>query len=242
MAEQNSGVKALRFIHSILFIIWAVFSVFTYSIATFIFSGIYLPAARGIARAWCKHLLAFSGAKITIEGIEKLDSNKHYVFVSNHQSHLDIPSLMGYLPCNLVFVAKKELFRIPFFGWGLASLRHISIDRSSARKARESFTRAVALLKKENLDLVIFPEGTRSVDGTIGPFKRGAFALPLEAGLPIVPVTIAGTRNILPKKSYLIHPGNVTVTLHDPVKIEGTSSADKEKAAKKVREIIIGDQ
>ncbi|MBD3319625.1 MAG: 1-acylglycerol-3-phosphate O-acyltransferase [Chitinivibrionales bacterium] len=237
--KQNHNIDAGSRVHSLLFIIRALLSIFLYSIPTMLVSIFSRNTGHCIARAWSRRLLRAGCAEINVAGLESLDTSRRYVFIANHQSHLDIPALMSTLPFNLVFIAKKELFRFPFFGWGISMLGHISIDRSSARKARESFTNAVSRLKKEDIALVIFPEGTRSPDGIVGTFKRGSFALPLEAGLPIVPVTIRGTRNILPKKSYLIHPGKATITVHEPVTVNGASAVDKENAATRVREIIV---
>ena len=138
------------------------------------------------------------GIRVKITGGEKLDRKERYVFVANHQSYFDIPVLYTGLPFALSFIAKKELFFIPFFGWGIAAIGHIWIDRDNARAARNSITRAIAMLKRKNISLVLFPEGTRSITGEVGEFKRGSFALAFEAGVPVVPLLSAARATSFP--------------------------------------------
>jgi len=195
--------------------------------------------ARFFARLWCVHLTALSGIRIKMVGVEKLNKKERYVFVANHQSYFDIPVLYTGLPFSLSFIAKKELFFIPFFGWGIAAVGHIWIDRENARAARSSITRAIAMLKRKNISLVLFPEGTRSITGEMGEFKRGSFALALEAGVPVVPLTICGTREILPKHKGLLRPGTATIVVGDPIFPSELASLDKAKLSEMMKERIL---
>ncbi len=202
-----------------------------------LFSSIFsLKAARYIALIWNFNLLWIAGIKLKVSGLEKLQKNKRYVFIANHQSGLDIPVLYAGLNRSISFIAKKELFYIPIFGWGMVVVGHIWIDRSNARKARESILRAVKHLQKAQVSLILFPEGTRSADGSIGEFKTGSFSLALQAGVEVVPVVIHDTMKSLPKNSSLITPGTVHVDVCDPIDV----SADQTKSdiSVKIRNII----
>jgi 1-acyl-sn-glycerol-3-phosphate acyltransferase len=191
--------------------------------------------AQGIGRAWCRHLLCLIGVRVRVTGVEKLVRSACYAFFANHQSALDIPVLYAGLPYPLCFIAKKELFRIPFFGWGIAAMGHVRIDRSSARKARDSFIRGVERCKKHSFSLVLFPEGTRSVDGTLGEFKQGSFTLAREAGIKVVPVALRLARERLPKKGLLVRPGPVDLVIGDPLDPAGM---DKRELSLNVRGCI----
>jgi 1-acyl-sn-glycerol-3-phosphate acyltransferase len=226
-------------LHTAAIVVWAASSSVVYGSLTLCAAPFSNRLARFFAHSWCVHLAALSGIRIKIVGGEKLDRKERYVFVSNHQSYFDIPVLYSGLPFALSFIAKKELFFIPFFGWGIAAIGHIWIDRENARAARSSITRAIAMLKKKNISLVLFPEGTRSVSGEVGEFKRGSFALALEAGVPVVPLTICGTREILPKHSGLLRPGTATIVVGDPILPFELALLDKTKLSEMMRERIV---
>ena len=238
--QIGRGINAAGVIaHSGLIILWTVLSVILYGLTVLSLSVFSRRAARFIARQWCLHLIFIAGVKLRVEGIGNIDKSKNYVFMANHQGYFDIPMLFAVLGSTLSFIAKKELFRIPFFGWGMWAIGCITMDRQNPRKARESITRAVSALKKNNISLVIFPEGTRSASGKVGEFKRASFTLALEAGVPVVPVAICGTRNIQNKESFLIFPATVRLAICAPLALTGTPNIDKGQLAGKVRETII---
>ena len=193
-------------------------------------------AARYIALIWNFNLLWIAGIKLKVSGLEKLQKNKRYVFIANHQSGLDIPVLYAGLNRSISFIAKKELFYIPVFGWGMVVVGHIWIDRSNARKARESILRAVKHLKKAQVSLILFPEGTRSSDGTVGDFKTGSFSLALQAGVEVVPVVIHDSLKCLPKNSLLVTPGTIHVDVCDPIDI--SADATKSDISSRIHSII----
>ncbi len=240
MAEQDRGVAvAINFLHNLALALWAVISSVAYGSATLLAALFNNRLARFVARLWCIHLLFLCGIRVKTVGGDKLDGRGRYVFIVNHQSYFDIPVLHAGLPYSLSFIAKKELFFIPFFGWGMAAAGHIWIDRQNARAARASITRAIAMLKRKNISLVLFPEGTRSVTGEVGEFKRGSFALAFEAGVPVVPVTICGTRDILPKRSGRFRPGTATLVIGDPIAPAELAGLDKTRLSEIMKERIV---
>jgi 1-acyl-sn-glycerol-3-phosphate acyltransferase len=163
-----------------------------------------------VARIWSRGLLAFSGVREEVENETELDPARPSVFMSNHQSLYDIPALLVSLPGQTRFLAKRSLFRIPIFGWSIKAGGFISIDREDRSKASESFAEAVQRLQAGS-SAMVFPEGTRSADGSLGPFQRGGFLLALKGGLPIVPVGIRGSLAVQPKGSHVVRPGRITL-------------------------------
>ncbi|MBD3318154.1 MAG: 1-acylglycerol-3-phosphate O-acyltransferase [Chitinivibrionales bacterium] len=240
VAEQERGLnEPPTWIRGIIFVVWAVVSTIAYGIVCIAVGLVSRAAARGVGGAWCRHLLAVGGVRLSTEGIKKLDPNGRYVFLSNHGSALDIPVLIVGLPYAVTFMAKKELFRIPFFGWGITVLGHIPVDRSSARKARESIVRAAERIAREAISLILFPEGTRSETGEVGEFKQGSLALAQRAGVPVVPVLLEGTHRVLGKKKALIRPGTVRLIVGDPISAAEARETDKRELADCMRNAII---
>jgi 1-acyl-sn-glycerol-3-phosphate acyltransferase len=229
-------------LHNAAAFIWAFLSTVVYGTVTILVSIFNTGFARRIAHLWCIHVLFFCGVRVRTIGAEKLSKQERYVFIANHSSFFDIPTLYAGLPFSLSFIAKKELFFIPFFGWGIAAIGHIWIDRENARQARKSITRAIGKLKRRSISLVLFPEGTRSITGEVAEFRRGSFTLAIEAGIPVVPVTVCGTRNVLPKKSLFFKPGLVTLVIGDPVYPAELAGIDKQKLSEIMRKRIIAGQ
>jgi len=153
---------------------------------------------------------------VEISGLSKIDKEKSHIYIANHLSFFDIFSLLAYLPVNFKFILKKELMHIPILGWAMRRAGYISIDRSSPTKAKCTIDRAVDKIKN-GASFVIFAEGTRSYDGRLQPLKRGAFHLAIASGSPIVPVAIKGTNEIMPKGSFKIKKGFVTIQLDTPI-------------------------
>lgn len=172
--------------------------------------------AHRISSLWARSICRFNGIQVTITGLENISTDHAQIFVANHQSFFDIFALSGYLPVQIRWVAKAGLFKIPFVGWSMKAAGYISVDRSNKRKAYQSFVATVEKVKQGN-SVVIFPEGTRSEDGTIGPFKKGSNLLAVRAKVPMVPVTIIGTGSIIKKNSLVINPGPVRIIISPPV-------------------------
>ncbi len=240
MDTNKSGTAlVLNLAHNIAIFAWAGVSTVVYGTIILLVCLFSNPLARAIAHLWCIHLLTVCGVRVNTRGLEKIHGVDRCVFIVNHQSYFDIPVLYAGLPYALSFIAKKELFFIPFFGWGIAAIGHIWIDRENARAARSSISRAIAMLKRKNISLVLFPEGTRSMTGEVGSFRRGSFTVALEAMVPVIPVSIRGTRDILPKKSGLVRPGKATLVIGDPVLPAQLSGLDKPALSAIVKERIV---
>jgi 1-acyl-sn-glycerol-3-phosphate acyltransferase len=191
-----------------------------------------------LAVHWARVILKISGVRATIKGKEKLEQSKSYIYVANHASMFDVWILFVLLPGQIRFVFKKELTRIPIFGWVLRHSGHVVLDRSSRNYLR-SLEEARVLIERGR-SVVIFPEGTRTADGKLQPFKRGSFALALRALATIIPITINGSFKIFRKGSMRIHPGDVEVVVGDPIEV---ASKDSERMAelelmKRTRSVI----
>jgi 1-acyl-sn-glycerol-3-phosphate acyltransferase len=169
-----------------------------------------------IMRAWARMVVDSAGIDLDARGGEGLDPGRKYIFVSNHQSLLDVPCQLCALPVPVRFVAKRSLFRVPIFGQALAALGTVPIDRSSTDKAIAELRRAQEKVAKR-YSILFFPEGTRSADGSLGAFKKGAFVMALNLGMPIVPVAVDGTHRLLPKGAYALQPGRVRVRIGTPI-------------------------
>ena len=191
-----------------------------------------------LARFWANSILWVSRVKITVSGAEKLDPNRSYIYMPNHQSNADIPLLLGRLPVQFRWLAKAELFKIPVFGRAMRGVGYISIDRSNRKSAFESLERAARTIRN-GTSLLIFPEGTRSRDGHILPFKKGGFILSVDSGVPIVPIIIRGTRDIIPKGHFMIRPAPVTMQILDPVETAGYTRKTKDALLEQIRSIFI---
>ena len=165
---------------------------------------------------WAKIILWGTGVQVEIRGLPNIDRQKTYIFIPNHLSFFDIFSLLASLSVDFKFILKKELMRIPVLGWSIKRAGYISIDRSSPAKARRTFKRAVDRIKS-GTSLVMFAEGTRAYDGHLQPLKRGAFQLAIASGVPVVPVAIKGTKEIMPKGSFMIRKGSIVIQLEKPI-------------------------
>ena len=165
---------------------------------------------------WAKIILWGTGVQVEIRGLSNIDRQKTYIFIPNHLSFFDIFSLLASLSVDFKFILKKELMRIPVLSWSIKRAGYISIDRSSPAKARRTFKRAVDRIKS-GTSLVMFAEGTRGYDGHLQPLKRGAFQLAIASGVPVVPVAIKGTKEIMPKGSFMIRKGSIVIQLEKPI-------------------------
>jgi len=193
-----------------------------------------------LARFYGKVVLAVSGVTLKVEGLDRVDFSRSYIYVSNHASLFDIPSVLVGIPDQIRIVYKKELEKIPIFGWGLKyGKTYIGIERGKGPTAIQSLEKAVSRIRN-GASVILFGEGTRSVDGTLQPFKRGPFNLAMRAGVPIVPVAIKGSYNILSKKSLRIRPGVITLVLSPPVPAPDAGGKETELALRdEVRSIIL---
>jgi 1-acyl-sn-glycerol-3-phosphate acyltransferase len=170
-----------------------------------------------IAAAWSRFLLAVSGVKVKVEGLERISESGSYVFVANHLSYMDTPVVLANIPVQFRFLAKRGLFQVPFLGWHLSRAGHVPVPRGDARAAVKTMTAAAQIIRERGVSLLIFPEGGRSTDGKLGGFKEGAAYIAIRAGVPLVPIGIKGTREVLPFGSGHVRTGRVTVRIGEPV-------------------------
>lgn len=179
--------------------------------------------SHSIIKLAARAIVFFSGIKLHITGYENIHDDKIQIFASNHCSHLDVPVIFSVLTVRTGWMAKKELFRLPFLGWLMYANRYIPIDRGDGRKAVESLKIAVKKIRS-GTRIVIFPEGTRSKDGNLLPFKKLLFRLCLRTGVPVVPIYIEGTREILRAGFFIIRPGHVYVTIGKEIETSAYSN------------------
>jgi 1-acyl-sn-glycerol-3-phosphate acyltransferase len=187
------------------------------------------------AQTWCRLIARTAGARVRAHGLEHIEQGVSYVFLSTHQSYMDIPAMLGYLPAQLRIAAKKVLFKIPFMGWHLTRAGHIPIDRSSTQRAVASMQRAATYLQRDGICAFVFPEGTRSRDGVLHDFKKGGFKLAIQAQVPVVPVTIIGSRQVLPCNSIIFRPGPIEMYVDPPIPTAGLTDDDIETLMNAVR-------
>jgi 1-acyl-sn-glycerol-3-phosphate acyltransferase len=196
--------------------------------------------AHWCARTWARLILATTGVDVEVSGLERLDPNRAYVFVANHQSIYDIPIVFWSLPYQVRIIAKASLGTFPFIGWHLRRTGHMLVDRRNPVRALHVFARASKLMK-QGLCLIVFPEGTRSRDGRVAPFKGGSFFLALRTGLPVVPLSVVGSRHVMLKGRLAAYPGRVKLIVHEPIDTRTLADADPRAArdfAARVREVI----
>lgn len=185
------------------------------------------------AKLWCRMIARTAGARVRVHGAQHIMPGTSYVFLSSHQSYMDIPAMLGYLPAQLRIAAKKSLFRIPFMGWHLTRAGHIPIDRSSTQNAIASMQRATGYLH-DGICAFVFPEGTRSRDGALHAFKKGGFKLAIQAGVPIIPVTIIGSRQVLPPDSIVFRPGVMDMYVDRAIPTAGLTEDDLDRLMREV--------
>ena len=195
--------------------------------------------AHRCARAWSWLILKTTGVRVRVEGLDRVEPGRTYVFVSNHQSIYDTPVVFASLPYQLRIIAKESLARFPVLGWHLKRGGHLFVDRRNPDRA--GILARWRALVSEGLSLIIYAEGTRSSDGHVARFKAGSFLLAMEAGLPIVPLSIVGTRAVMPKGRLRTEPANVTLVVHDPIQppaIANPTVNDAKALADRVHDIV----
>ncbi|MBI2817551.1 MAG: 1-acyl-sn-glycerol-3-phosphate acyltransferase [Acidobacteria bacterium] len=188
-------------------------------------------------QAWASMLLAASFVHVSASGVEKLHPDRAYIFCSNHLSYMDPPIILACLRHRVLFVAKQSLFRIPVFGWAMRAAGNIAINRENPRAAARSLRQAADALRR-GVSILIFPEGGRSMDGELRPFRSGAFRLAIELQAPIVPIAVAGSRQILTPGSINIRSGRVRVMAGSPIETRGMAARHRVALANEVRERI----
>jgi 1-acyl-sn-glycerol-3-phosphate acyltransferase len=217
-------------LHTIVFSLWAiVLSVFERKGRL---SHFYCGAP------WAKTILWVCGVKVEVKGLKNVDSHVPRVYLTNHQSYFDILALFACLPVSFKFVVKEELMRIPLFGLAMKLTGHVAVDRHDYRKAVKSMNEAAEKIGN-GVSMLIFPEGTRSEDGRLQPFKNGGFRLALKAGCDVVPMAIINSRSIVPKGSLRINKGTFGLHIGKPISVKDYSKKDIDKLMTRVRESMM---
>lgn len=234
--------------HSRLFVVGHTAVIYIWTVATTILMGLMAifvsffsktgNSVHHIARFWGRGILWVSSIRVRISGFENIDPKLSYIVMANHLSQFDIPVLLSSMPFQFRWLAKAELFKIPIFGRGMRGAGYISIDRSDRKSAFQSLERAAKSIR-EGSSVMIFPEGTRSPDGGLLPFKKGGFVLAVDAGVPIIPLVISGTYDIMPKGRLLIQSHSVHIRFLSAVDTRAYSRKTKDELLERVREHML---
>jgi 1-acyl-sn-glycerol-3-phosphate acyltransferase len=178
------------------------------------------------------------GIRVEVSGLDRFDPRAPHIFMPNHSSFLDGPLIMLIIPGMARVILKKSVLRIPIVGIGMRFVGFVPVDRKGAEGGKKSIAHAASLMRERGYSFLIFPEGTRSRDGNLQAFRRGGFFLALESGAPIVPVTIHGTLELMPKGQWHARKGTVMVAFHDPIPVSGYTVGDMAGLMGRVREAI----
>lgn len=190
-----------------------------------------------IARLWGNVNLWAAGVKVDVTGLENINNRGPYIFASNHQGWFNIFAALGKLPLSFSWIVKQELFKVPVLGTAMHKAGYIPIDRTDRRKALAGMDRAAELIR-QGTSVFIFPEGTRSADGVIKDFKKGAFVLAAKSQQAVVPISISGSYLIFPKKSWTIYPGEIRFSIGNPIQSAGSDSRSRDLLMEQVRKAI----
>jgi len=210
-----------------------------FSTLTVIFAWLVNPhfASRVFATTWARTLGFLTPIRVTVEGAEHAQRDRSYVVASNHQSQFDILVIYGWLKLDLKWVMKAELRKLPAIGIGCEKAGHIFVERRNPKQASQAITDALARLG-DGIGVLFFPEGTRSPDGHLLPFKKGAFRTAIDQQLPLLPVTLVGTRDILPARSLRLFPGKARMVIHPPLETAGMTVEQVDELMQRAREVI----
>jgi 1-acyl-sn-glycerol-3-phosphate acyltransferase len=205
--------------------------------ATASLAGLVRPGAvQALSRVWSRLLLRLFRVEVRTEGQQQLPAGPA-VFAANHSSSLDILVVLAHLPVDVRIIYKKSLSYVPLLGWSIAVGGHIPIDRSNPFRARRSLQRAAQRIRG-GTSVLVFPEGTRSPDGSVGHFKRGSFSLAIDAGVPVVPVSLAGVKKLVPRGLASLRPGRITLRVHPLIFVATRSKDDAEALAEETRRVV----
>jgi 1-acyl-sn-glycerol-3-phosphate acyltransferase len=231
--------SAVRFLHDVA--VWTTILVSTFAFGFPAMFAALIPP-RGdwftlFARGWARTILFVTGVRLTVLHPERLAGGQSAVLAANHASMADILVLFAALPVQIRFLAKRSVFRVPFLGWGIKAAGFVPVDRGDPRRGQEAVDAAMRRLRGGRC-VVVFPEETRSRDGELLPFKKGAALLAIRAELPLVPVSIVGTYKVLPPETLKSSPGRVIVSVGEPIPTQGMSASDRAELTRRLRDAI----
>ncbi len=239
MEKDSPTSNLLAFVHTIVIYVWVVIATLVIGLTVILCSFFSKTgnSVHHVARLWGRSILWISGLRVQVEGLENIDASRSAIYMSNHQSNFDIPVFFSVLPVQFRWLAKAELFKIPFFGQSMRRAGYISIDRSDAKSAIRSLGRAAQSIR-EGTSVLIFPEGTRSHDGALLPFKAGGFLLAVDAGVPIVPMAVRGTYEVMPKGRKIIRRQAVHLVVRPPIDSRAFTRKTKNELMARVQDAI----
>ncbi len=240
MAQRKPPLPYVLYTWLIFIPLLALLTVFFGTIAIVLSrSGYAHLAGRWAGRNWARLLARLTPMRVRVHGRENIDPQQSYIIVVNHQSNYDILVLYGWLDIDIKWVMKEEIHKIPVIGYSCEKMGHIFIDRRNTEKAVQALEKAKRQIV-DGISVIFFPEGTRSLTGELKPFKKGAFRMAQDLGLPILPITLVGTREILPARSLALIPGDAEMIIHEPIPVTEKSPAAIPELIKIARERIAG--
>jgi len=231
-------------IRTALYLVTLVWATIWYGGRCIVAGWLRVPWTRGglydrAQRYWARSILAAAGIPVTVEGAEHLAPDAPQIVAANHASFFDILALLGWLPGDPKFIAKKEIFAIPVMGGAMKAAGHVRMDRGHQKQAFDAYVQATGQLRERRLTVVVYPEGTRTRTGELGPFKKGAFVFAIVSGAPVVPCYVSGAFGIQPKGRIRVHRQPIRITLGAPIGVDGLTVEDREALAERVRQAVL---
>ena len=196
------------------------------------------PYLDRVIRFWARRFLGVAPIKLSVAGTDRVDPEKQYVFVSNHLSNFDIPVLFAGLPHRIRFLAKKEVYKIPLVAMAMRKVGIVKIDRGAGHRAHAKINEGIESARSHGYSLIIFPEGTRSRDGELHSFKKGAFRIAIANSMEVVPIALHGTWESWPPGAKIFYPGTARLVIHDPIPVEGLDLTDIGRLRDRAHEVI----
>lgn len=234
---RNLGWSAINALQLIYTIAWTAGCITLALLVLLLTGGNRRIPLRMASRLWAPGLLIGAGAKLHVEGLDRVDFSKPHVFVANHQSIIDVCALVRALPVPIRFVIKQELAKVPFIGWYARAMGMVFIERGHAREAAMRLHGVVSIVRAGE-SLCTFPEGTRSRSGAVRPFKGGAFHVALQAGAAVVPIAIEGSGAVLPASGFRVRPGAITLRIGEPIPTAGLHAGDRHALAQRAHDAV----
>lgn len=226
-----STIRALLIIDPLILLATALMGTISMIASCFDSTG---RAQHRVARAWARMLLGIAGARVRVEGGDRITPGASYVIVANHLSFMDIPAILAYVPVEIRFLAKKSLFKVPFIGYHLGRAGHLPVERDDARGSLKTMAEAAQFIRNRGISVLIFPEGGRSPH-EMREFREGAAYIAIKAGAQVVPAGLEGTRQLLPMGSIVVTPGEVVLRIGDPIRVDGLKIRDRHALTEELR-------
>jgi 1-acyl-sn-glycerol-3-phosphate acyltransferase len=226
-----SAIRSFLFTDPLILLATAIMGTLSMIVSFFDSSG---RTQHRVARIWARMLLALAGARVRVEGLDRIAPGASYVIVANHLSFMDIPAILAHIPGEIRFLAKKSLFTIPFIGTHLRRAGHLPVEREDIRASLKTMSEAAEIIRNRGISVLIFPEGGRSPH-EMREFKEGAAYIAIKASVPAVPVGLDGTRQVLPMGSIVVMPGDVVLRIGNPIPVDGMNAHKRHELTDELR-------